>query len=145
MKWERMILVSFFGNYIINTIIAGIIVAIMPASTTKGITSPQYVVFALVSAIFVALFTCWYFKYSRGTLISGTTFGVVGFLIAIASTFVSALAGTLVQTGSFSQAFAIVPNFGPFLWNWATLVLIAVWVIPAAIVGMMQERSAPKM
>ena len=140
MKWERMILVSFFGNYIINTVIAGVIVGILPTSAAKGITSPQYIVFALVSAAFVAFLTWWYFRMSRGTMISGLTFGVVGFVVSVASTFVSGFAGVLVQTGSFSQAFGILPNFGPFILNWATLVLALVWIIPAALIGLSQER-----
>ena len=141
MNWERIILVSFFGNYIINTVIAGVIVGILPTSTVKGITSPQYIVFALVSAAFVAFLTWWYFNMSRGTMISGLTFGVVGFVVSVASTFVSGFAGVLVQTGSFSQAFGILPNFGPFILNWATLVLFLVWVVPSALIGMSQEKQ----
>lgn len=144
-NWERAVLVSFLGNYIINTIIAGVIIGILPASTSKGITSPQYIVFALVSALFVAFLTWWYFGMTRGTMIKGITFGVIGFVVSVASTFVSGFAGVLVQTGSFSQAFGILPNFGPFLWNLATLVLLIVWIVPAALIGMYLEKPTSSM
>jgi hypothetical protein len=39
--------------------------------------------------------------------------------------------------------FGIIPNFGPFLMSWSTLILLGYWVIPSAIVGWWLQRKAP--
>ena len=41
----------------------------------------------------------------------------------------------MIQTGSVAQVASILPNFGPFLMNWSTAVMLAYWVIPAVAVG----------
>ena len=71
----------------------------------------------------------------------GAIFGVVGFVVAVATAFVTGVAGVLLQTGSFSQVIAVLPNFGPYIMNKTTLVLLGLWIVPALLVGwFMQSR-----
>jgi hypothetical protein len=149
MKWERLFLIAFLGNYIINNIVAGI-VSLIPASasTTHTYLTAQYISYVILAAIAVALITWWYFRpLSRmNALKAGVVFGVSGFIISILTTLVSGIAGVLAQTGSLSQVASVLPNFGPFLWNWSTLFLFLFWVIPATLVGWyLQMKTAKKM
>ncbi|MEK7156693.1 MAG: hypothetical protein AAB790_02705 [Patescibacteria group bacterium] len=131
MKTDRAILIAFLGNYLVNTVLAAL-VALVPASAEGGIFTAQYISFIVLSAILVAVLARWYgVRDVRG----GATFGVVGFLVAIATAFVTGVAGVLAQTGSLSAVAGVLPNFWPFLWNWSTLVLLGYWVIPAAAMG----------
>jgi len=144
MKWERSILISFLGNYINNNIVAGI-VALLPASASGGVFTLQYISYVVLAAICVALLTWW--LGARGWM-AGLMFGILGFVVAVLTAFVSGIAGVLTQTGSLSQMVGILPNFWPFLANWSTLVLLGYWVIPAVLVawarGMkMQKRAMP--
>ncbi|MDO8575996.1 MAG: hypothetical protein Q7R90_01635 [bacterium] len=131
MKTDRAILIAFLGNYLVNTVLAAL-VALIPASADGGIFTAQYITFIVLSAILVAVLTWWY---GVRDVKDGATFGVVGFLVAIATAFVTGVAGVLAQTGSFSAVAGVLPNFWPFLWNWSTLVLLGYWVIPAAAMG----------
>lgn len=135
MKIERAILVAFLGNYLINNVVAAI-VALIPQGASTSLITPQYIVFVLLAAALVAGLAWWYFK---GSAMSGwkhgLIFGVEGFLVAIVTAFISGISGVILQTGSLSQAFSVLPNFWPFLWNWSTLVLLAYWTIPAAAYG----------
>src|SRR5687767_14908515 len=121
---ERSILISFLGNYLINTVIAAL-VALLPASATGGVLTPQYISFVVLAVITVAILTWW-----RGAsgVQDGAVFGVVGFVVAIAAAFVTGVAGVLAQTGSFSAVVSVLPNFWPFLANWSTLVLAGYWI-----------------
>lgn len=141
-KFERLLLVSFFGNYVINTIVAAL-VALIPPSPDGGIFTAQYITFVVLAVIVAALFTRWFLKgfMGPGVLKRAVLFGVGAFVIAIATTFISGTANVLMQSGSFSQVIAVIPNFGPFLWNWTTLVLLGYWVIPAAVVGWLASRK----
>lgn len=145
-KFEKLLLVAFLGNYVINTIVAAL-VALIPPSQDGGIFTPQYIAFVVLAAIVAGLCTKWFLKglMGPGVLKRATIFGVGAFVIAIATTFLSGTANVLMQTGSFSQVVAVIPNFGPFLWNWTTLVLLGYWIIPAALVGWLYSRktSAP--
>ncbi len=135
MKWERVLLVAFFGNYLINNVVAGI-VSLVPAKAGGGLLTPQYIIYVILAAIVAGLVTMWYYrKAPMITWMTGLTFGVSGFVISILTTFVSGVAGVLAQSGSLSQLMSVLPNFGPFLWNWSTLVLLAFWAIPATFVG----------
>jgi len=131
MKFERVILLVFFGNYLINNVVAAI-VALLPASPGGGVFTVQYISFVILAALLVAGLA-WWMKKSGWK--DGAIFGGIGFLVAIATAFVSGISGVILQSGSFSQAMGVIPNFWPFLWNWSTLVLIGYWVIPAAAVG----------
>src|SRR3990167_4867457 len=131
MKTDRAILIAFLGNYLVNTVLAAV-VALVPASAEGGIFTAQYITFIVLSAILVAVLTWWY---GARDVKSGATFGAVGFLVAIATAFVTGVAGVLAQTGSLSAVAGVLPNFWPFLWNWSTLVLLGYWVIPAAAMG----------
>jgi hypothetical protein len=147
MKWERLLLIAFLGNYIINNVVAGI-VSLIPASTGGGLLTPQYISYVIFSAIVVGLLTWWYFcPLSRmNAMRAGIVFGVGGFIISILTTLVSGIAGVLAQSGSLSQVWTVLPNFGPFLWNWSTLLLFLFWVIPATLVGWyLQMKAAKKM
>ncbi|OGG50257.1 hypothetical protein A2763_04750 [Candidatus Kaiserbacteria bacterium RIFCSPHIGHO2_01_FULL_54_36] len=139
MNIERAILVGFLGNYLVNTVIAAL-VALVPASASGGILTPQYISFVVLAAILVGLLAWWY---GARSLQNGAVFGVVGFLVAIATAFVTGVAGVLAQTGSLSAVVGVLPNFWPFLANWSTAVLAGYWIIPAALIGWyMQPKGA---
>jgi hypothetical protein len=98
----------------------------------------------ILAAIFSAVFAWWTLRTvarSRA-LRAGITFGVIAFFVSIITAFVTGVTGVLAQTGSLSQMFSIIPNFGPFLLSWSTLVLLGYWVIPAALVGWWLQRQA---
>lgn len=133
MRIERLILVAFLGNYLINNIVAAI-VALLPIA---GNTTAQYVVYFVLAALAAAGFTWWYFKSADKTdgLKQGAIFGVGAFVVAVVTAFVSGIAGVLAQTGSFSQLVSVLPNFVPFIWNPSTLALLGYWVLPAVAIG----------
>ena len=135
-------MVAFFGNYLTNTVVAGI-VALVPASATPGIFTAQYISYVILAAIVVAALTWWSMKgnTSGNGMRSGAIFGIIGFAVALITALVSGLAGVLTQTGSLSQMIAIIPNFGPFLLSWSTVALLLYWVVPAALVGWYLTRS----
>ena len=139
MNIERAILVGFFGNFVINNI-AGAIVALLhvaPATPQAGIWTMQTVIYAVIATLFAAVFTWWHLMPTKreNALVNGIVFGVIAFLVAVITSLVSGIAGVLAQSGSFAQLAAILPNFGPFLWQWSTLILLGYWIIPAAVVG----------
>lgn len=140
MKLDRAILVTFLGNYLINTVLAAV-VALVPASATGGILTAQYITFVVLSAILVGILTWWY---GARNLKAGAIFGAIGFAVAIVTAFVTGVSGVLAQTGSLSAVAGVLPNFWPFLANWSTLVLAGYWIIPAAVIGWyMQPKAAP--
>ncbi len=140
MKTDKAILITFLGNYLINTVLAAL-VALVPASTDGGMLTPQYITFVAASAILVGILTWWY---GARDVRGGVLFGVMGFVVAIAVAFVTGVAGVLAQTGSLSAVAGVLPNFWPFLANWSTLVLLGYWIIPAAAVGWyMQPKAGP--
>jgi hypothetical protein len=139
MNIERSIFTTFFGNYLINTV-ATALVALIPASASGGVFTPQYVSFVLLAVLIVAFFSWW--QSIRGVK-NGLIFGIVGFLVAIATAFVTGISGVLAQTGSFSQVVSVLPNFWPFLASWSTLVLLGYWVIPPVVVGWLKGKGMP--
>ncbi|MEK7093069.1 MAG: hypothetical protein AAB927_01150 [Patescibacteria group bacterium] len=141
MNIERSILIAFLGNYLTNTVVAAL-VALVPASATPGVFTPQYISYVVLALVVVAVLTWWYMQGAGKDLKSGVIFGVIGFLVALATAFISGLAGVLTQTGSLSQMFGIVPNFWPFLASYSTLVLAIYWVVPAALMGWYLGRSS---
>jgi hypothetical protein len=142
MNIVRAILIAFLGNYLINTVVAAL-VSLVPANGATGLLTPQYITFVIVSAILVFVLTWWY---GARDLKDGTVFGIIAFIVAIATAFVTGVSGVLAQTGSFSSVIGVLPNFWPFLANWSTLVLLGYWVVPAALLGWWKGRSmmAPK-
>ncbi len=143
MNLERSILVAFIGNYIINNVVAAI-VALIPASTSDSVLTPQYIAYVILAAVFSAGFALWALKKTArsNAMRAGIIFGVIAFLVSIVTAFVTGVTGVLAQTGSISQMFSIIPNFGPFLMSWSTLVLLGYWVIPGALVGWWLQRGA---
>ena len=143
MNIERSILIAFLGNYLTNTVVAAL-VALVPASATPGMLTPQYISYVILAAVVVALLTMWYFKgaSSSNTLKTGAIFGAIGFATALIVAFITGVAGVLTQTGSLVQAFKVIPNFWPFLASWSTLVLAIYWVAPAALIGWWKGRSS---
>ena len=133
MKWERILLIAFLGNYIINNVVAGA-VSLIPPSATPGLLTPQYMTFVALSAVVVAFFA-WWISGRVSSLLGGITFGVAGFLVAIATALVSGISGVLQQSGSLAQVATVLPNFGPFLLSWSTLALACYWIIPSALIG----------
>jgi hypothetical protein len=142
MKIERAILIAFLGNYIINNVVAPL-VALVPASASTSLLTPQYITFVIAAAIVVALLTWWYAAGAAGGLTNGIVFGVVGFVVSIATAFITGVGGVLSQTGSFAQVISVLPNFWPFLASWSTLVLLGYWVIPALLVGWLRAGGKP--
>lgn len=142
MKIERLILVSFLGNYLINNIVAAI-VALLPLS---GNTTAQYIVYFVLAAGAAAGFTWWYLKgmSKDDALKHGAIFGGGAFVVAVITAFVSGISGVLAQTGSFSQLISVLPNFGPFIWNWSTLALLGYWILPATALGWWMQMQAKK-
>ncbi len=141
MNIQRAILIAFLGNYLVNTVVAAF-VSLIPANGATGLLTPQYITFVIVSAILIVILTWWYG--ARGWK-AGVIFGGIGFLVAIATAFVTGISGVLAQTGSLSSAVGVLPNFWPFLWNPSTLVLLGYWVIPAAALGWWNARGAAPM
>ena len=141
MKIDRAILIAFLGNYLINTVLAAI-VALVPASAEGGIFTAQYITFIVLSAVLVGVLAWWY---NVRDMKAGAIFGVVGFVVAIATAFVTGVAGVLAQTGSLSAVAGVLPNFWPFLWNWSTLVLLGYWMIPAAAMGWYSQPKGSSM
>lgn len=145
MKIERMILIAFLGNYLVNNIAAGL-ASLVPGSqaTTplQQIFSAQYMTFAALAAITTGLMAWWYLKNMShdGGMMQGLIFGAVGFVVAVATALITGIAGVLLQTGSLTEVTKVLPNFGPYLWQWTTLILLAVWVIPGVLVGMLMQR-----
>ena len=140
MKIERAILIAFLGNYLINNIVAAI-AAFVPAGT--GTVTAQLIVFIVLAAVLVLVLTWWYLKAvpASWAMKAGVMFGVIGFVTAIVTAFITGVSGVLVQTASFSTLWSVLPNFGPFLWSWTTLDLLGYWVIPAALIGWWMGRS----
>jgi hypothetical protein len=142
-KYERAILISFLGNYLINNIVAAI-VALLGLS---GNTAVQYSVYIALASIAVVLFTWWYLKplSKDNGVMDGAIFGVIAFVVAVVTAFVSGISGVITQTGSLSQVLTVLPNFWPFLANWSTLALLGYWVIPGAGIGyFLQMKSGAK-
>jgi len=148
-----MILIAFLGNYVVNNIVAAL-ASLVPA--TPGSTSmltPQYITFVILAAIVLGIIAWWYLmRMSRaGALMQGLIFGIVGFVVSVATAFTTGVAGVLLQTGSLAQVVAVLPNFGPYILNKTTLILLGLWIVPALLIGwLMQMRmkapaSAPSM
>jgi|GEM_PF-781800 len=142
MRIERLILIAFLGNYLINNIVAAI-VAVLPLS---GHTMAQYIIYFVLAAIAAGIFTWWYMMgmSKADGLKQGAIFGAGAFVVAVITAFVSGISGVLAQTGSFSQLVSVLPNFGPFIWNWSTLALLGYWLIPAAALGFYLQWQAKK-
>lgn len=143
MKVERMILIAFLGNYLVNNVVAGLasLVPANPAATEPMLTA-QYFTFAILAAITIAVIAWWYFKSASAGLVPGVIFGAVGFLVTVVTAFITGVSGVLLQTGSLSQVAAVLPNFGPYLINKTTLVLLVIWIVPAILVGwFLQKRT----
>jgi hypothetical protein len=142
MRIERLILIAFLGNYLINNIVAAI-VALIPLS---GNTTAQYIIYFVLAALASATFTWWYMKGGSNSngLKEGAIFGAGAFVVAVITAFVSGISGVLAQTGSFSQLISVLPNFGPFIWNWSTLALLGYWLLPAAAFGYYTQMMANK-
>jgi hypothetical protein len=158
MKIERLILIPFFGNYIINNVVAAL-AAMVPESQTQTQTqissvidvigiilhNQQYDTYIVLSAIAAAIFAWWFFRNMPHLMLIkwGVIFGIVAFVVSAATAFVSGIAGTILQTGSFAQAMAVVPRFGSFLWNWLTLIVLGYWLIPAILVAWFMGKRMP--
>ena len=143
MKIERAILIAFLGNYLVNNVVAAI-AAFVPAGT--GTFTAQYITFIIVAAILIAIMTWWYLKMVSASMamMAGLWFGVIGFIVSIVAAFVTGVSGVLVQTASFSTLWGVLPNFGPFLWSWSTLVLFGYWIVPGIVIGWWMGRGASR-
>lgn len=142
MSFERLLLVAFFGNYVINTVVAAC-VAMIPATQGGGVWTLQYIVFLLAAAIAAALTNWWYLKNDTRTnvLQRALIFSVGAFLIALISAFISGTANVLLQTGSFAQVIKVIPNFKDFVFSKQTLYLFGYWIVPAILLGFYLQRK----
>ena len=142
MRFERIILIAFLGNYLINNV-ATATVALLGFS---GGTQMQYVIYITLAAVATSLFTWWYLKPlpKERALMDAMVFGVSAFVIAVLTAVFSGIASVLAQTGSVAQLATVVPNFIPFIMNWATLAILGYWVVPAVFMGwiLMKKRAA---
>ena len=146
MKLERLILIAFFGNYLINNLV-GAIVSIIPASgATSTYTDPHYYAYIVLASALVVVLVRWYMMPSMFAdgVKNGMYFGVGGFIVAVLTAFVSGVSGVILQSGSLSAAMNVLPNFGPYLLNLSTLVLFFYWVLPSVVWGWYVARNAPK-
>lgn len=148
MKVERMILIAFLGNYLVNNVVAGLASLV---HATQGAANPyltgQYITYAVIAVIVLGIMAWWYLmRMSRpGALVQGLIFGVVGFVVAVLTALLTGVCSVLLQTGSFAQVAAILPNFGPYLMSPTTLILLGLWVVPAGAIGwLMQSRAKPQ-
>ena len=141
MRYERIVLLVFFGDYLINEVAAGLS-ALVPMSGEESVWN-QYIVFVVLAVLIVSLLAWWFLITSaqNAEIKTGVVFGVVGVVVSIAVTFVSGIFGMLFDTGSVFSILDILPNFLPYLWDVSTIVLIAYWVLPAALVGWLLERK----
>jgi hypothetical protein len=144
MKVERMILLAFLGDYVLNNITSAL-AALVPAnpSASNPYLTAQYITYVVLALITVGIFAWWYLARTPriGALMQGLIFGVVGFVTAVVTALVSGFAGVILQTGSISQAVSVLPNFGPYLVSVTTLILLVLWVVPGVAVGwFMQSR-----
>ena len=137
MNLQKAFLITFLGNYITNTVVAAL-VALVPASAVPGMLTPQYITFVVLAAIVVGLLAAWQ---GVRSINAAAIFGAIGFGVSLAVAFVSGVAGVLTQTGDLGQVAAVIPNFGPFLLSWSTLVLLGYWMIPSLLVGFMMGRG----
>ncbi len=148
MKIERIILVAFFGNYVINNVVAALASLVKPTADATSLLTPQYITFMVLGAITLGIMSWWYLVGTSrvGAMMQGAIFGVSGFVIAILTAFTTGVAGVLLQTGSFSEVMTALPNFGPYIMNKTTLVLFFLWVIPSVLVGwLIQSRMSTPM
>jgi hypothetical protein len=136
MNFERAILISFLGGYVINNIATMLVMLIPGTPTGTGFKDPHYDMYVALAAIFCAVFAWWY---SRGVkefdMVSGGIFGVIGFVVSIISVFISGVSGVVLQSGSFAQVGAVLPNFWPFLMSMSTVVLALFWILPSLAVA----------
>ena len=102
MNWERVLLIAFLGNYIINNVVTGI-VSLIPAGAPGSFLTAQYITYIVCAAVVVGLLTWWYFCTAMGTIKTGLVFGISGFVISILTTLISGMAGVLAQSGSLAQ------------------------------------------
>ena len=139
MHIERAILIAFLGNYLINNVVGAVVVLLQLG--TDG-SMARYVVYIVLAMIMASVFSWWHLSTAprAGAFTSGISFGVIAFVVAVATALLSGIAGVLTQSGSLGQLASVLPNFGPFLFNWPTLALLGYWVIPAAIVGYLMQK-----
>lgn len=140
MKYERAALIVFLGNFLINNI-ATILTLLIPGTPTgTGWSDPHFIVYVILAALFVAGFAWWYSKGVRKfDMLEGAIFGALGFVVSIATAFVTGISGVAMQ-GGFAQVAAALPNFIPFVFSWTTLVLAAFWILPSIGVGAFLSR-----
>lgn len=137
MHLQKVFLITFFGNYMTNTVVAAL-VALVPPSATPGMLTPQYITFVVLAALVVAALAYWQ---KVRDLKAGVIFGAIGFAVALIVAFVSGVSGVLSQSGSLSQTLQVIPNFAPFIFSWSTVVLFGYWVIPSALIGWWNGRG----
>lgn len=135
MTFERLILITFFGNYLINEVAAGL--SVLAHVGDDGSGWRPYAVFVILAAVLVGLITWWVLRPSPrwDPLRIAFTLGVIGILVSVLTTLVSSIFGTLFDTASLSSVGGVLQSFPAFLWDISTLILIGYWILPALVVG----------
>lgn len=148
MKCERSFLIAFLGSYLVNTPLLALVYLVPGAlaDTRTGFANPYYLAYLVLSAIVVALLTRWALagRASSEALKAGITFGVMGFVIIVLTTFLNNISSLLFQTGSLAQLSLVLGNFVKLFASLQTLVILGEWIIPAGIVGYLASRKGPK-
>lgn len=155
MKCERSFLIAFLGSYLVNTPLLALVYLVPGAlaDTRTGFANPYYIGYLLLSAVVVAFLTRWVLsgRAASEALKTGISFGVMGFVIIVATTLLNNISSLLFQTGSLAQLSVVFGNFVKLFASMQTLVIIGEWVIPAALMGYLASRkgssgaSAPSM
>ena len=143
MNFERALLITFLGDFIMTKVLASIVVLV--PSATADLWSPPFLAYYVLSLAAVALFTWWYMLVAPKSLQAGIMFGVTGFIVAVATEFVAGIFGTLSQTGSLSAVIGVIPSFLPFIASWTTVIQCITWIVPAAAIGWWLQRKATGM
>ncbi len=148
MKCERSFLIAFLGSYLVNTPLLALVYLVPGAlaDTRTGFANPYYLAYLVLSAIVVALLTRWVLagRASSEALKTGITFGVMGFVIIVLTTFLNNVSSLLFQTGSLAQLSLVLGNFVKLFASLQTLVILGEWIIPAGIMGYLASRKGPK-
>jgi len=142
MKCERLLLITFFGNYVISTV-ASALAALVPNNGATGYVAPQSIAYIVLALIISSCFAYWYLikKTPETRLRAGALFGIMGFVVAIMTTFISGAASVVAQSGSLSKLVEVLPNFGSYLIGATTLIILGFWVLPSIAVGYVLSRA----
>ncbi len=138
MHIERAILIAFLGNYLIN-IILGTLIVFLPLGTNEY---AQYIVYVVLAGIMTGIFSWWHLSTASraNTFTSGIVFGVIAFIVAVATALLSIIAEGFAQKTPLFGPESVLSNVVSLIFDWQILVLLGYWVVPSAIVGLLMQK-----